>query len=47
MNIIKVDTISSTNTCLKDLSSKFPLEDFTTLSAKYQGSGRGQLGAVW
>lgn len=47
MKIIKLNAIDSTNTFLKDLLSKMPVDDFTTVVAKTQTSGRGQMDSEW
>lgn len=47
MRIIKLDAIDSTNTYLKRLSSSGSNEDGLTVVAKFQTSGRGQMGTVW
>ncbi len=47
MKIIKLDAIDSTNSFLKDLARGIDLENFTTVVAKEQTSGRGQRGKYW
>lgn len=47
MHIIKLNAIDSTNSYLRELASKKPLEDFTVVITKHQTKGRGQIGAVW
>lgn len=47
MNIIKLNAIDSTNTYLKEISSKDVINDYTIVTANYQTSGRGQMGANW
>lgn len=47
MNLIKLDAIDSTNDFLKELSRKQILENFTTVVAKKQTKGKGQMGAIW
>lgn len=47
MHIIKLDAIDSTNSYLRQLSSKDNLEDFTVVMSKVQTKGRGQMGTVW
>lgn len=47
MNIIKLDATPSTNDFLKALLTKQFVENFTTVTAESQTSGRGQMGSVW
>lgn len=47
MNIIKLDAIDSTNDFLKDLSRNQIIENFTTVVAKKQTKGKGQMGSTW
>jgi len=47
MQIIKLDATGSTNTYLKELSSKKELKDFTIITTQNQTSGRGQLNSKW
>ena len=47
MNIIKLDAIDSTNDFLKDLSRSQITENFTTVIAKNQTNGKGQMGSTW
>ena len=47
MRIIKLDAIDSTNTYLKKMSMTGDAEDGLTVVAKFQTSGRGQMGTVW
>ena len=47
MRIIKLNAIDSTNTYLKQISSKGAIEDYTTVTTKHQTHGRGQMGTVW
>ena len=47
MNIIKLNAIDSTNTYLKEISSKDVIKDYTIVTANYQTGGRGQMGTNW
>lgn len=47
MRIIKLDAIDSTNSFLRQLSAKEPLEDYTVVMTDYQTHGRGQMGTRW
>ncbi len=47
MRIIKLDAIDSTNTYLKKMSVAGDAEDGLVVVAKFQTSGRGQMGTVW
>ncbi|MDR0798759.1 MAG: biotin--[acetyl-CoA-carboxylase] ligase [Dysgonamonadaceae bacterium] len=47
MNIIKLDTCSSTNSFLKALSEQQPLEEAACVLAREQTAGRGQAGNHW
>ena len=47
MYIIKLDAINSTNSYLKELTTKTQVEDFTVIVAAEQTKGRGQMGTVW
>lgn len=47
MHLIKLDATESTNDYLKQLASHKVLTDFTTVTAKCQHKGKGQMGAVW
>ncbi len=47
MIVIKLDAIKSTNEYLKALAKENPLENFTTVIAKNQTNGKGQMGATW
>ena len=47
MHIIKLNAIDSTNSYLRELASKKPLEDFTVVITKHQTKGRGQIGSMW
>ncbi|UNY98986.1 biotin--[acetyl-CoA-carboxylase] ligase [Zhouia spongiae] len=47
MKIIKLDAIDSTNSFLRQLSTINKVDDFTTVIAKHQTSGKGQMGAAW
>ncbi|PKP14259.1 MAG: biotin--[acetyl-CoA-carboxylase] ligase [Bacteroidetes bacterium HGW-Bacteroidetes-3] len=47
MNIIKLDAIESTNLYLKRLAVEKEAESYTVVTANYQTSGRGQMGASW
>lgn len=47
MTIIKLGAIDSTNTYLKQLSAVQSVDDYTTIIAEKQLSGRGQMGTVW
>lgn len=47
MNIIKLNAIDSTNSYLKEIVRVNELENFTTVTAKNQTKGRGQMGSTW
>lgn len=47
MRIIKLNAIDSTNSYLKQLCIKEPIEDNTIVVANYQTLGRGQMGTTW
>jgi BirA family biotin operon repressor/biotin-[acetyl-CoA-carboxylase] ligase len=47
MHIIKLPAIDSTNSYLKELTSKQTVENFTVVVAENQTNGRGQRGANW
>ncbi|GAA3637713.1 biotin--[acetyl-CoA-carboxylase] ligase [Flavivirga jejuensis] len=47
MLIIKLNAIDSTNSYLRKLSTVEIVEDYTTVIAKKQTHGRGQMGTVW
>jgi BirA family transcriptional regulator, biotin operon repressor / biotin---[acetyl-CoA-carboxylase] ligase len=47
MIVIKLDATKSTNDYLKALAKEKPLENFTTVIAKNQTKGKGQMGATW
>ena len=47
MKIIKLDAIDSTNSYLKKLLAKEPLNDLTVVISKHQTKGRGRNGNVW
>jgi BirA family biotin operon repressor/biotin-[acetyl-CoA-carboxylase] ligase len=47
MQIIKLNAIDSTNQYLRDLVGQISLEDFATVTAKYQTNGRGQRATTW
>ncbi|MBT8289101.1 MAG: biotin--[acetyl-CoA-carboxylase] ligase [Bacteroidia bacterium] len=47
MHIIKLNAIDSTNSYLRELSSKKDLEDFTVVVSETQNKGRGQMGTIW
>lgn len=47
MHIIKLNAIDSTNSYLKELTSKQTVENFTVVMAENQTNGRGQRGANW
>ncbi len=47
MCIIKLNAIDSTNTYLKQISSKDVIKDYTTVTANYQTRGRVQMGTIW
>jgi BirA family biotin operon repressor/biotin-[acetyl-CoA-carboxylase] ligase len=47
MNLIKLDAIDSTNDFLKQMSKKQIVENFTTVVAKTQTKGKGQMGSTW
>lgn len=47
MHIIKLNAIDSTNSFLRQLSTKDLVEDFTVVVAKHQTKGRGQMGTKW
>jgi len=46
-NIIKIRETDSTNHWLKEQSEKQPLDEGTTVIAKYQTAGKGQRGNHW
>lgn len=46
-NIIRLDSVSSTNQYLSDLSLKDNLEEGTAIFALEQTEGRGQKGTIW
>ncbi|MEM9363571.1 MAG: biotin--[acetyl-CoA-carboxylase] ligase [Bacteroidota bacterium] len=45
--IIKLDATDSTNLYLKNLIQSYTLKDYTTVVAKRQEKGRGQMGTNW
>ncbi len=47
MKIIKFNTINSTNSFLKELTSNSTLDNFTVIVTKSQTSGRGQMNTTW
>ncbi len=47
MSIIKLDAIDSTNDFLKELAKNQTMESFTTVVARAQNNGRGQMGTTW
>lgn len=47
MDIIKLDATDSTNAYLKIRMRQSPLADFTSVLARQQSKGRGQMGASW
>lgn len=47
MKIIKFNTINSTNSFLKELTSNSTVDDFTVIVTKSQTSGRGQMNTTW
>ena len=47
MHIIKLSATDSTNTYLKELSSKNKLKDFTCVVTEHQTKGRGLMGQSW
>lgn len=47
MRIVKLNATDSTNSHLRGLYAKETIEDFTTVIAKTQTQGRGQMGTVW
>ena len=47
MLIVKLNAIDSTNSYLRKLSAEETVDDYTTVIAKKQTQGRGQMGTVW
>ncbi len=47
MRIIKLNAIDSTNSYLRRLSVSESVADYTTVIAKKQTHGRGQMGTIW
>ncbi|MDG2194561.1 MAG: biotin--[acetyl-CoA-carboxylase] ligase [Polaribacter sp.] len=47
MKIIKLDAIDSTNSFLKEMAQKTPLQNYTVVTASVQKKGKGQMGAGW
>lgn len=47
MKIIKLDAIDSTNSFLKEMVQKMPLQNYTVVTASAQKKGKGQMGAHW
>ena len=47
MHIIKLNAIDSTNSYLKEMTTKQSVENFTVVVAENQTNGRGQRGANW
>ncbi|TGV01214.1 biotin--[acetyl-CoA-carboxylase] ligase [Flavivirga rizhaonensis] len=47
MFIVKLNAIDSTNSYLRKLSVDETIDDYTTVIAKKQTRGRGQMGTVW
>tara|TARA_R110000868_G_scaffold3388_7_gene21912 strand:+ start:6906 stop:7637 length:732 start_codon:yes stop_codon:yes gene_type:complete len=47
MRIIKLDATNSTNSYLRNLTNEEVINDYTTVVAKNQTRGRGQMGTIW
>ena len=47
MKIIKLDTINSTNSYLRELAIHQDVDNFTVVSAKHQSKGKGQIDTKW
>jgi len=47
MQLIKLNATDSTNQYLHDLVGQIALEDFATVTARYQTKGRGQRATTW
>lgn len=47
MKIIKLDTINSTNSYLRELAISEALENFTVVHANHQTEGKGQIDKKW
>ncbi len=47
MKIIKLDAVDSTNSFLKEMAQKIPLENYTTVMASHQKKGKGQMETQW
>ncbi len=47
MHIIKLSATDSTNTYLKELSTKENIKDYTCIVTEHQTKGRGQMGTTW
>ena len=47
MKIIKLDTINSTNSYLRELAIHQDVDNFTVVSAKHQSEGKGQIDKKW
>lgn len=47
MKLIKLDTINSTNSFLKELTTNSAVENFTVVTTKAQTTGRGQMDTTW
>ncbi|MBS9774014.1 MAG: biotin--[acetyl-CoA-carboxylase] ligase [Tenacibaculum sp.] len=47
MKIIKLDTVDSTNSFLKDMAVNTTVENYTVVVAKEQTKGRGQMQSKW
>ena len=47
MKIIKLNAIDSTNSFLKEMAENNALDNFTTVVAKEQTKGRGQMNGYW
>ncbi len=47
MKLIKLDTIDSTNSFLKEMSGNMSVENFTVVMAQQQTAGRGQMNTQW
>ena len=47
MKIIKLDTIDSTNSYLRELAIHEEVDNFTVVTAKHQSEGKGQIDKKW
>jgi BirA family biotin operon repressor/biotin-[acetyl-CoA-carboxylase] ligase len=47
LKIIKLDTINSTNSYLRELAIHQDVDNFTVVSAKHQSEGKGQIDKKW